>query len=143
MAVDRLLDQACSGPRYLSQPAIARMAVEALHYGPASLQPYTLHAFVGMANHLHLLITPQAALPKLQRSLKGITAQPSIGCGMARSSTGWSRRRSTTRGRASQKNKPARRPAAAQGGRPTPQNAGTPAFGELLPYQISWAITVT
>jgi len=114
VALDRLLDQACSGPRYLSQH-------------------YTLHALVGMANHLHLLITPQAALP----------AKPSIGCGMARSSTGWSRRRSTTRGRASQKNKPARGPAAAQGGRPTPQNAGTPAFGELLPYQISWAITVT
>jgi REP element-mobilizing transposase RayT len=92
-----------------------------------------LHAFVGMANHLHLLITPQAALP----------TKPSIGCGMARSSICWSRRRSTTGGRALQKNKPARGPAAVQGDRPTPQNAGTPAFGELLWYQISWAITVT
>ena len=44
VAVDRLLDQACTGP-------------------------------LGMANHLHLLITPQVALPKLLRSLKGITAK--------------------------------------------------------------------
>jgi len=73
--VDRLLDQACTGPRYLSQPAIARLVVEALHYGQASLRHCTLHAFVGMANHLHLLITPQVALPKLRRSLKGITAK--------------------------------------------------------------------
>jgi len=75
LALDRLLDQACTGPRYLSQPAIARLVVEALHYGPASLRHYPLHAFVGMANHLHLLITPQVALPKLRRSLKGITAK--------------------------------------------------------------------
>jgi putative transposase len=74
-AMDRLLDQACTGPRYLSQPAIARLVVEALHYGQASLQHYTLHAFVVMANHFHLLITPQVALPKLLRSLKGITAK--------------------------------------------------------------------
>ena len=73
--MDRLLDQACTGPRYLSQPAIARLAVEALHYGQASLQHYPLHAFVGIANHLHLLITPQVAVPKLLRSLKGITAK--------------------------------------------------------------------
>jgi hypothetical protein len=65
VAVDRLLDQACTGPRYLSQPAIARLVVEALHYGEASLRRYPLHAFVGMANHLHLRITPQGALPKL------------------------------------------------------------------------------
>ena len=71
VAMDRLLDQASTGPRYLSQPAIARLVVEALHYGQASLQHYTLHAFVVMANHLHLLITPQVALPKLLRSLKG------------------------------------------------------------------------
>jgi len=75
VALDRLLDQACTGPRYLSQPAIARLVVEALHYRPASLRHYTLHAFVRMANHLHLLITPQVALPNLQRSPKRITAK--------------------------------------------------------------------
>jgi len=74
-AMDRLLDQAGTGPRYLSQPAIARLVVEALHYGQASLRHYTLHAFVVMTNHVHLLITPQVALPKLLRSLKGITAK--------------------------------------------------------------------
>jgi len=58
-----------------SLPSHARLVVEALHYGPASLRHYPLHAFVVMANHLHLLINPQVALPKLLQWLKGITAQ--------------------------------------------------------------------
>ena len=34
-----------------------------------------LHAFVVMPNHVHLLLTPQVEVPKLLRSLKGITAK--------------------------------------------------------------------
>jgi putative transposase len=36
---------------------------------------FDLHAFVVMPNHVHLLATPSAALPKLTRSLKGITSK--------------------------------------------------------------------
>src|SRR5207248_5358134 len=36
---------------------------------------YRLWAFVVMPNHVHLLVTPVAPLPKITKSLKGITAK--------------------------------------------------------------------
>src|SRR5579862_3346200 len=73
-AMDRLLD-ASNGSVYLRQPAIADMIVEAIHYNANILGHYFLHAFVVMPNHVHLLATPAVALPKLTKSLKGITAK--------------------------------------------------------------------
>ncbi len=73
--MDRLLDEACSGPFYLRQPPIADMVVEAIHYNAANLEHYGLHAFVVMPNHVHLLATPAVPLPKLTKSLKNITAK--------------------------------------------------------------------
>jgi hypothetical protein len=72
--MDRLLDEARSGAIYLRQPAIADMIVEAIQYNANILGHYLLHAFVVMPNHVHLLATPAVALPKLTKSLKGITA---------------------------------------------------------------------
>jgi putative DNA methylase len=74
-AMDRLLDEARSGPFYLRQPAVADMLVEAIQYNADVLGHYVLHAFVVMPNHVHLLATPAVALPKLTKSLKGITAK--------------------------------------------------------------------
>ena len=74
-AMDRLLDEACNGPFYLRQPAVADMIVEAIQYNADILGHYVLHAFVVMPNHVHLLSTPAVALPKLTKSLKGITAK--------------------------------------------------------------------
>ena len=74
-AMDRLLDQTRAGPFYLSQPALADMVVEAIHYGAALLGHYNLHAFAVMPNHVHLLVTPAVALCKVTKSLKGITAK--------------------------------------------------------------------
>jgi len=74
-AMDRLLDQADSGASYLWQPAIAEMVVEAIQYNAATPEQYVLHAFVVMPNHVHLLATPALALPKLTKSLKGITSK--------------------------------------------------------------------
>ena len=74
-AMDRLLDEACAGPLYLRQPAVAGMMVEAIQYNARILGHYVLHAFVIMPNHVHLLATPAVALPKLTKSLKGITAK--------------------------------------------------------------------
>jgi REP element-mobilizing transposase RayT len=51
------------------------MIVEAILYNADILGHYLLHAFVVMPNHVHLLATPAVALPKLTRSLKGITAK--------------------------------------------------------------------
>jgi len=75
VALDRLLDEARSGPFYLRQPAIADMIVEAIHYNANSLGHYVCHAFAVMPNHVHLLVTPAVELPKLTKSLKGITAK--------------------------------------------------------------------
>jgi putative transposase len=74
-AMDRLLDEARGGAVYLRQPAIADLIVEAIHYNSDVLGHYVLHAFVVMPNHVHLLATPAVALPKLTKSLKGITAR--------------------------------------------------------------------
>ena len=51
------------------------MVVEAIQYNAAKLEHYVLHAFVVMPNHVHLLATPALALPKLTKSLKGITSK--------------------------------------------------------------------
>jgi putative DNA methylase len=74
-ALDRLLDEASSGPFYLRQPAIAKMVAEAIRYNADILGHYVLHAYVVMPNHVHLLVTPAITLPKLTKSLKGITAK--------------------------------------------------------------------
>jgi len=73
--MDRLLDEVRTGAFYLRQPAIADMLVEAIHYNTDILRHYRLHAFVVMPNHVHLLSTPTVPLPKLTKSLKGITAK--------------------------------------------------------------------
>jgi hypothetical protein len=46
------------------------MVAEAIHYKANLLDQDTLHAFPVMPNHVHLLLTPSIALPKLTRSLK-------------------------------------------------------------------------
>ena len=73
--MDRLLEEAGDGPFYLAQPAVADMIVEAFQYNANTLGHYVLHAFSVMPNHVHLLVTPAVRLPKLTKSLKGITAK--------------------------------------------------------------------
>jgi len=51
------------------------MVVEAIEYNANILGHYGLNAFVVMPNHVHLLATPAISLPKLTKSLKGITAK--------------------------------------------------------------------
>src|SRR4029077_8809710 len=52
-ALDRLLDNAQTGPFYLCQPAIADLVVGALRYNADVLGQYELYAFVVMPNHVH------------------------------------------------------------------------------------------
>lgn len=75
VALDRLLDEAASGPFYLRQPALADMIVEAIQYNAQTLGHYVWHAYVVMPNHVHLLATPAVTLPKLTKSFKRITAK--------------------------------------------------------------------
>jgi hypothetical protein len=53
-ALDRLLDEARTGPLYLSQPALADLVVEAIHFNAQVLAHYVLHAFAVMPNHVHV-----------------------------------------------------------------------------------------
>jgi REP element-mobilizing transposase RayT len=78
VAMDRLLDHACTGPLWLLQPEIARMVIQALHDGEHRFHRYTLHAFVVMANHVHLLVTPQVTAREWLGPLKGFTGHEAI-----------------------------------------------------------------
>lgn len=51
------------------------MVVEAIHYRHENLEHYQLHAYVVMANHVHLLITPRVEVSQLMQSLKRFTAR--------------------------------------------------------------------
>jgi len=72
---DRVLDNASSGPLWLKDPRIAKEVVSAIHRGADELKQYKLHAYVVMANHVHLLVSPAIALPRITKGLKGVTAR--------------------------------------------------------------------
>lgn len=71
--MDRLLDNAYTGPLYLRQMEIAKMVVEAIRYRDHG--HYELHNYVVMANHVHLLITPRMEVCRVMQSLKRFTAR--------------------------------------------------------------------
>jgi REP element-mobilizing transposase RayT len=73
VAVDRLLDNACTGPLVLKSPEIANIVVEALQY--RDQRDFQLHSFVVMANHVHLLMTPLREVAGIMHSLKRSTAR--------------------------------------------------------------------
>jgi REP element-mobilizing transposase RayT len=73
VAMDRILDEARSGPMFLRQAHIAQMVIQALEHGETQ-QRYKLHSFVVMANHVHLLVTAMIATPRWLGPLKGFTA---------------------------------------------------------------------
>ena len=72
--MDRYLDTARSGPMFLSQEKIAHVVVDSLYKGE-QLGQYQLHAWVIMANHVHLLLTPGIHPSQIVASLKGTTAR--------------------------------------------------------------------
>jgi putative transposase len=72
--MDRLLDTTRTGPLHLRRPEFADMMIEAIRYREQEGQ-FVLHAFVVMANHVHLLATPGVPVPKLTQSLKRFTAR--------------------------------------------------------------------
>ena len=55
---DIYLDKAEFGPRWLSQPEIADIVKEALHYRDGKV--YDLHAFCIMSNHVHIVFEPSS-----------------------------------------------------------------------------------
>jgi REP-associated tyrosine transposase len=72
---DAILDRAKSGPLWLKNAEIAALVVGALLRGSAEFGRYSLHAYVVMANHVHVLLTPKVEMQGITKSLKGITAR--------------------------------------------------------------------
>ena len=74
-AIDRELDKAAAGPRWLLDDRVAKCVADALFYGERELGLYELRAWVLMANHVHILIYPNAELPKITKSIKNFSAR--------------------------------------------------------------------
>ena len=74
LAMDRLLDNARTGPLYLGMPEIAACVLDALREGARKLDRYQLHSFTIMPNHVHLLVTPRVPATRWLGPLKGFTA---------------------------------------------------------------------
>jgi REP element-mobilizing transposase RayT len=72
---DRHLDHARSGPLWLENPVIADSVVCTLHKGQNELNQYVLHAYVVMANHIHVLLLPRIAVARITRGMKGVTSR--------------------------------------------------------------------
>ena len=73
--MDRILDQARSGPLYLRRTDIAQLLVDSMRYRQEELRQFQLHAFVIRANHVHVLMTPRVEVSGLMHSLKRFTAR--------------------------------------------------------------------
>ncbi len=69
VTLDRLLDEASTGNFDLRQPAIADIGGGSNRVQRQNLKHYEVHAWAIMPNHVHLLATPAAPIPKLTRSL--------------------------------------------------------------------------
>jgi hypothetical protein len=74
VAADRALHQAGHGPVWLKDPQIAFSVCAALVAGERDKKFDELCAWVVMPNHVHLLMLPRFAVPKIMRWLKGSTA---------------------------------------------------------------------
>ena len=72
--MDRILDEAATGPKYLSIPEIAITVVDVLRDGEHKFSRYELHSFVVMPNRVHVLVTPLVFATQWLGPLKGFTA---------------------------------------------------------------------
>ena len=72
--MDRYLDTTRSGPMWLGRPGVAEL-VEAHILRGAEERLYELHAWVVMANHVHLLVRPLIKSSEALRRIKGRSAR--------------------------------------------------------------------
>src|SRR6185312_8997360 len=70
--MDRLLDAAQIGPTFLKQVEVAQVVLKAIRDGE-NFGRYTVHSFVVMPNHVHLLVTPHVTARRWLGPLKGFT----------------------------------------------------------------------
>jgi putative transposase len=72
---DERLARSSSGPFWLRDPRVARMLEQALRHGETVRKLYVLYAWVIMPNHVHVVLEPCLALPRIMCWLKGRTAR--------------------------------------------------------------------
>jgi REP element-mobilizing transposase RayT len=73
---DAALDAAVTGPRWLAEPEIARLVVEAAHHRDG--KQYDLLAFCVIPNHVHMVLSVERndiSLYRILQSLKRYTAR--------------------------------------------------------------------
>ena len=70
VTIDRKLDEAATGPRWLQEERVARVVVDALRYGERQLGLYHLRAWVLMIDHVHILVYPEAPLSRITKAIK-------------------------------------------------------------------------
>jgi REP element-mobilizing transposase RayT len=75
--MDRYLDETRFGPTWLRKQEIAELVAASIQYAESQLQFYTLHAWVIMSNHVHLLVSPHVTPARFLQSVKGYTARES------------------------------------------------------------------
>ena len=71
---ESMLDGATSGPRWLSEPRIVGYVEDAIQRS-SELGHCVLHAYVIMANHVHVLLEPKASLRRITGGIKGVSAR--------------------------------------------------------------------
>jgi REP-associated tyrosine transposase len=75
-AFDQALDRGNVGPLWLKESRIAECLVAALQRSQEQ-ELFRLHAYVVMANHVHVLLAPLRSLAEITRLVKGATARQS------------------------------------------------------------------
>lgn len=71
MTMDRLLDTARSGPVYVRRPEVADVVSQQLRVADCR-GLCSLHAYVVMQNHVHVLWTPRVSLPVASRDRRPV-----------------------------------------------------------------------
>jgi Transposase IS200 like len=72
--LDRNLDRARNGPRWLENPKIAALFVEALLHGERVRGSYDLFAWAVIPNHVHIVLKPHEKPSEVVRWMKTASA---------------------------------------------------------------------
>jgi REP element-mobilizing transposase RayT len=75
LTIDERLDTAAIGPRWLKQPEVAEIVAESVRAGVERRHYYSLHAYVIMPNHVHVLLDPLVPLHRIMGTVKGGSAR--------------------------------------------------------------------
>jgi putative transposase len=75
LALDRLLDQAATGPTWLTDARVASAVCDVIRDADSQRQLCKLGAFVTMSNHVHVLLLPIEPVAKVTCWIKGVSAR--------------------------------------------------------------------